>query len=177
MTRVERINKAIAILHLNKQLNPKQIKEVLKSYGHDVDLHVIVAICVDNQPVPVKSRAPSKDSPQEIRRKQLDGAFAELMVSVEKHKIPFSFVARYLNSLGLHNPTSLNRWTNKSVKQFLVRRKLHKKRTGIHTAHCISYEEWRELVPMDLENKLTQIASDYQAFSCSRQTEHSESLD
>lgn len=174
MTRVERINKAIAILHLNKQLNPKEIKEVLKSYGHDVDLHVIVAVCVDNQPVVVKDRAPSKDSPQEIRRKKLEEAFAELIGCMEKHRVPFSFAARYLNSIELYNPTSLNRWTDRSVKQFSVRRKIHKKRSGVHLAHCLPYDEWASKIPPELEAKLHEIASDYRASSCSRQTEHSE---
>lgn len=149
MTRVERLNKAIEILFINKGMSAKQIQKYLDDRGHYLDLLTVVTVIQQLQYYELEPRKPQ--TRQGAYREELNKELRPIIDAVVEHKVPYSYVVRLLNEHELKVPGSGLAWTLHRLKKYMFRWKLYRRNGVLNQRFGLTYLEFCATLDHGLE--------------------------
>lgn len=130
MTRVEKINLAIEIMHTQKGMRAPEIKEYLRTRDIHLDIQVIQDVIRDLRFRPTKTpRIPKKSAPPwfSALQNKLEPLLVRLVAAIRTHNVPYTYGARVLNDTGVEKPIPQGgTWKSATLKAYLHRRKIYK---------------------------------------------------
>lgn len=125
MTRVQKINKAIEILHAQQNLDAKQIHQYLSERHIYVELPVIAEVILSLNFVKPPTLTIPRKSKLQIKIERLVEAIRPLMETHLITKAPWRYLAALLNSLEVVVPGSGVSFTQTNLCKFLRQHNLH----------------------------------------------------
>lgn len=151
MTRVQKINKAIEILHVEKGLDAKQIHAYLAERKIYVELHTITQVVLSlNYVAPVKLNIPRRSKLQ-IRIERLVNALKPVLDLHHKARCPLRYLSQVLNGLGITVPGTGAFFTHKKLLVFLKLHNIHKRSQLSSNNYTLTFQEYSDMIDPVLE--------------------------
>lgn len=130
MTRVEKINLAIEIMHTQKGMLAPEIKEYLRTRDIHLDIQVIQDVVRDLRFKPLApTKIPKKAAPPwfSALQNKVEPLLVRLVAAIRQHNVPYSYGARLLNDLGVEKPLPRGgTWKADTLKSYLHTKKIYK---------------------------------------------------
>ena len=159
MTRVQKINKAIEILHCTQNLDAKQIHAYLADHKIYVEMPVIAEVILSLNYVKPPNLTIPRKSKLQIKIERLVAALRPLMETHQKTRAPWRYLASYLNGLGITIPGTGTIFRVQNLTAFLKSHQCHvrsgapsKNAVLTYSAYCariepvtqqlLDYAEW-----------------------------------
>ena len=125
MTRVQKINKAIEILHTTKDMDAKQIAAFLADHRIYVEMPVIAEVILSLNYVKPPNLTIPRKSKLQIKIERLVAALRPLMETHQKTRAPWRYLASYLNELGITMPGQGTVFHVPNLTAFLKKHRCH----------------------------------------------------
>lgn len=142
MTRVQKINKAIEILHCEKGLDAKQIHSYLEERKIYVELHTITQVVLGLNFVGAPKLTIPRRSKLQIRIERLVEALKPVLERHHSARCPLRFLAQILNSLGITVPGTGSQFTQKKLLMFLKKHNIHKRSQLSSNNYTLTFQEY-----------------------------------
>jgi hypothetical protein len=145
MTRVEKINLAIEILHIQKNLKTPEIKEYFRKHNIYVDSEVIEDV------IRALNYNPNKKINTKINRQwffemqdHLNPLLDILVGEVVYYHMTYEHMVRLLNELEIQKPIPIGGpWKQNTLRRYLMHRNLYRSLRRIRDAEkSLPYHEW-----------------------------------
>lgn len=157
MRRVDKLNKAIEILHIQHGLNARQIQSYLRDRNLFLDLEVITDVVLDinYQPVTIP-----KKSRQTLRCERLNAVLKQVVPLHKEGHCPWRYMSSMLDEVGITMPGSGVRFNSLNIQKYLKSHSLHIKiGNRAHYRQGLTYREYCA----KLEEQIQQLR-DYQSW-------------
>jgi len=150
LNRVEKLNKAIEILHIQHGMSAREIQTYLKDRNLYLDLQLVTEVVLGLNYSPVS--VPRKSKIQ-LRCERLNPILRQIVQVHQKYRCPWRYLALLLEHTGVLMPGSGQRPTSKNVQKYLRKHDLHQ-RVGLCREVGLTYLDYCAKLEQEIQQLL-----------------------
>lgn len=124
MNRVQKINKAVEILHVQHGMTAREIQQYLKDRCLHVDLETLIELVLGLNYSPVNVPRKSKTA---LRIERLNPILKSLVDIHVEFSVPWRYMASLLNEVGITLPGAGTKITSTNIQRYLRQQDLHRR--------------------------------------------------